>query len=160
MKHVFDLAYQLLSGDQVGQIWVVYGVAGGQPPTVVTLETKDDLCDLISELRAKHNSRAHDGDYYIHIFFGQRWQIQKGREWQLYDGASLTPIVGGRVAELLDATGGLGDNVDMDDIVATPTTPAEPEPVDEPPAAVSPAAPMLGEEPEDDDDLDEDPEIT
>lgn len=108
----------LLTSDAVGQIWVVYGTLGGQLPRVQSVDTKETLYVIINDLRAKHNTEP-DSQYFIHIFYGQRWQIQKGRVWQLWDGNTLEPISAGIAMPYLDLTGLLGDHVDPDKLVAT-----------------------------------------
>jgi len=152
LKHVFDLVNDLLDGDQVGRIWAVYGTVGGAAPTVESLDTKADLCELISTLRAQQNSERH-AQLYIHMFFGQRWAVQKGRQWKLWDGRVLESIEGGEVEPFLDATGLLRDGTDPDTLLtenAEPDgdadVPQQPAEAEEPAPELQVETPVIGED--------------
>ena len=147
LKHVFTLADDLISSDLRGRIWVCYGVIGGQPPVMEPLESKAQLCELIAELRAKHNAEPENA-YFLHIVYGQRWSIQKGRVWKLWDGRTLTPIEGGDVEEFLDASGGMGERPNLDDVVCDlPDTPPAAQPSDDGMQATPTAATEMRTEP-------------
>jgi hypothetical protein len=152
LKHVFDLVDDILHGDQVGRIWAVHGVVGGSAPVVESLETKDELCELISTLRAKQNAKPHE-ELYIHMFFGQQWSVQKGRNWKLWDGSTLIPVTGGDVTPFLDRSGSLREEKDPDELLPrqpdAEEQPAPPTAVDDAPAPdedVEPELPVMGEE--------------
>ena len=147
LKQVFSLTDMVLSGDLRGRIWGVHGVAGGQCPTVQEFDTIDDLCKLIVSLRAKHNAEP-DNEYFLYIFYGQRWSIQKGRKWQLWDGSTFIPVEGGNVSPYLDMSGGLGDRPDLDSVLpARPQPPQSGPPVDEDIQAAPRADAEVREEP-------------
>lgn len=141
LKYVWDLVDDLLSSDRVGKIWAVYGVAGDVPPSVDALDTKEQLFELIGRLRAKHN-REPDSRYYLHIFFGQRWLIQKGRTWKLWDTHSLEAIEDGDITEFLDSSGTLDDRPDLDSLMVDKCDKQAPSEEDEKPTAhADPALP-------------------
>lgn len=130
LKHVFDRVVEVLTSDEGGRIWVVYGVAGGGPPHTEAIATRDDLFELIGRLRARHNSEPQNC-YYLHIFFGQRWQIQKGRVWKLWDGRTLESIATGQPEEILDDSGTLGESAVDLDLVLPEDEETGPEPASE-----------------------------
>lgn len=143
LKYVFDLVDDVMRGDKVREIWAVHGVAGGEAPRAVKLESREELYDLINQLRVKHNAEP-DNDYYVHIFHGSRWQIQKGRTWKLWDGNRLDPIESDNAQlEFLDLSGGLGDQPDLDQVL--PPRDDEPEPVVEEEPLEFGETPVLGE---------------
>lgn len=152
LKYVFDLVDDILNGDQVGRIWVVHGVVGEKAPAVVPLDTKEELCELISTLRAEQNAKP-QSELYFHMFFGQRWSVQKGRNWKLWDGRTLEPIQGGDVEPFLDMSGSLREQPDPDAMYQRPDAaaeqPAPPVEIEEPSAdeEVQPEPPVAGEEP-------------
>jgi len=158
LKHVFTLIDDMLKSDFRGRIWAVWGVVGGAAPTVSEFESVDELCKLIADIRAKHNAER-DNTYFLHMFCGQRYQIQKGRTWQLFDGRQLTPIEGGEIEPYLDQTGLMDDRPNLDDVVigrpddaydtGPPEEDAEPEDTLAPPAEdaeVEVVPPIVGEE--------------
>jgi len=124
LRRVFNIVHSVLSGDRVGRLWAVYGQIGGQPPTVESVESREDLHSLISALRVA-SEPPDAAPYYIHIFFGQRWQIKKGRTWQLWDGEAFEAIDAVVDAEDLDASGILASGVDLDSLLprAAPQAP-------------------------------------
>lgn len=156
LKGAFALAETLLTSEFRGRIWVIYGVVGGQAPTVASLESVAELCELIVDLRARHNSEP-ENEYFLHMFYGQRWSIQKGRVWKLWDGRMLMPIEGGSIEPFLDDSGGLGERKDPDTVVtsspeAPSAAPVAPSP-DEglqltptPETEISTGPPVVGEE--------------
>jgi len=157
--HVLSIADDLIEGDARGRIWAVFGVVGGLPPAVGSFESVDALCEHIARLRAQHN--AGDNEYYIHIFYGQRWSIQKGRAWKLWDGNTLIPIAGGDIDEFLDTSGLLGDRPDLDSVVpnaavgaATEVVPPARNRQNTAPPGVTHGPPILGEEADSGDDPD------
>lgn len=159
LHQVFELVETTLGADGVvGRIWAVYGVIGVGPPVVKPFDTKDELFALISELRARHNTEP-DNQYFLHIFYGQRWSIQKGRVWKLWDTRTFEPIDATDVLEYLDYSGSLGDRPDLDNVVSAPAA----DPVEEDAESdalfeeaedvpfVSPGPPTLAAEPSADD---------
>lgn len=155
LKHVFDLVDDILHGDQVGRIWVVHGVEGGAAPVVESLETKDELCELISTFRARQNAKP-ELKLYLHMFFGQRWAVQKGRHWKLWDGCTLIPVEGGDVTPFLDKSGTLFESPDPDKMLpekakeekaegAAPDPPGNKDEPEEPPGLQT-QLPVVGEE--------------
>ncbi len=153
LRHVFALADDLISSDLRGRIWVVHGVVGGQAPVVESFESKADLCKLITEIRTRHNAEP-ENEYFLHMFYGQRWAVQKGRMWKLWDGRTLMPVEGGDVADFLDISGRMGERPDLDDVVSDPPDmpPADPPPAEGIQATPTAAAelrtapPVVGEE--------------
>jgi hypothetical protein len=79
---------------------------------------------LINELRALDN--AGDDRYFLHIFNGQRWSLQKGRVWKVCDGRTLHTVTGSPDEEFLDDSGTLSDVPDLDLVLADKVVPPRP----------------------------------
>lgn len=116
LNYALTLADQTISSELRGQIWTVCGTTGGSTPVVRYFELISELCAYINGLRAEQLALP-EQRLYLHIFYGQRWQIQKGRIWQLWDGKSFTPITGGDPAPYLDGTGELAEPQDFDAVL-------------------------------------------
>lgn len=115
LSQAFKMVDEVLHSEVRGQIWVVHGQVGAAP-TITTFDDVDALCSFITEMRMRQNATT-DVQYYMHVFYGQRWKIQKGRVWQLWDGSKLTPIEGGTLAPAIDDSGSLFERVDMDSLL-------------------------------------------
>jgi len=110
-----------LSSDVRGRIWIVHGTIG-DAGTVQTCETRKELFDFIEKLRAQQNADLAN-EYYLHIFYGQRWQIQKGRVWKLWDGQAFEAIGDDDVADYLDGSGSMRSQATMEHALATSREP-------------------------------------
>jgi hypothetical protein len=119
LRQAFQLADSVLTGEQRGRIWMVVGIEGDPPPAVKSFDTPEELGAEIADLRMRQNDDP-ENRYYVHIFYGTRWSIQKGRTWKIWDGKSLIPVEGGDLDPYLDDTGSLLERPDLDDMVPTP----------------------------------------
>jgi hypothetical protein len=139
------------------QIWVVSGTVGGGLPNLTPCASVDELTELVRELRTRQMSHPEER-LWLHIFSGQRWKIQKGKTWQLWDGNTLIPI-DSKLEPVADDSGSLFDRVDLDRVLAdNPTT----SPAHDTSNEIRIGPQVIGQSGEDDDDSapdGEDPEI-
>jgi hypothetical protein len=159
LGQAFRFVDEVVSTEGVNhQIWVIYGHAGQQsPPTIQRYSDMEALSALIIDLRARQNATA-DVHYWMHVFYGQRWPIQKGRVWQIWDGKQYVPIEGSTLPPVLDESGSLFERVDLDRVLADNPEVAPQEPEHE--VHIRPQ--VIGEPGDDDEDIarpGQDPEL-
>lgn len=120
----FKLADTVLHSPTRGRIWIVQGVIGGGPPAVNAFDSIDPVIEHIARLRATQNADPSIA-YWMHIFFGQRWLLQKGRVWQLWDGKNYTAITSENLETFVDESGSMLERRDPDSVLVDRLGPAE-----------------------------------
>lgn len=113
MQRVAQALQESAAGiSEVNEWWVVYGIAGAaERPQAKVFTSRDALDTFILERRAAQNADT-EREHYLLIFKGKRLHIQKGREWQLWDGESLSSIRTARtIVPFIDHSGSLVDDV-------------------------------------------------
>jgi hypothetical protein len=156
LSQAFQLVDVTLNSEVRGQIWAIYGHAQGEAPTIKSFESIEELGTFINELRTQQNA-SRELKYYLHILYGQRWKLQKGRVWKIWDGKQLIPLESGDIGEQIDDTGSLLEAVDLDQVLAD-RAPVE---ARARVSAVMPAPPIRFEPPDDEEAAlsGEDPEV-
>lgn len=102
------------------QITAIWGFNGSGLPTLANFASAAELCQFISDMRCRQSQQP-DVRYYLHIFYGKRWHIQKGKRWKLLCGDDAVPIDGGATDPVVDDSGSLFERADLDQILPTNT---------------------------------------
>ena len=153
LAQAFQFVDTVIAGEHAKhQIWVIHGQENVGVPTIQSFSDIADVCKLIAELRAKQNVTA-TVRYYMHIIHGQRWKIQKGRIWQIWDGTQMIPIEGGDLEPVVDETGSLFERVDLDQVLPNNIEEAPETPVQSNPVRITPHTVGRLDADEDEDDL-------
>ena len=113
----FQLVDSVLANKDCGTIWVVFGADDCRLPQLDHFDTVQELCTFIMEQRAKQIAHP-EVRLWMHIFYGTRWTIQKGKVWQLFDGKQLMPISGSEFVPMMDDSGSLLERTDLDLVLA------------------------------------------
>ena len=105
------------------KIWLMisYGEAGS--PELHELADMDALKTKLRELQDwqnDKNARSAGQDVFYHIFYGERWLMQLGDKWGVYDGQEIHPIedTNSNDPSWLDYDGRIAANLDVADVPA------------------------------------------
>jgi hypothetical protein len=129
------LARTALSQEESGHtIFAVYGIVGELPQKQM-FNNRDALCAFVNEQRAAQNADGHNR--FLHMFCGQLWSLQKGRDWFIWDNEKFIPVAGGDVSKFIDGTGNMCERRNLDDVAPRPPE-AEPAEAGDTPAADTP----------------------
>jgi len=143
LRSAFQLVENTLTGDFVGSIYILYGrTQSDEVPTIRKFEHEEAAAAYVNECRAAQTEDPNH-THYIHIFYGQRWLIQKGDQWKLWTGKKTIPIAGGDILPFVDSSGTL-----TDESAEAPSTRYADNDVESVPTVRD--TPTVGEEPEDD----------
>jgi len=79
-----QFAKQVVHRDSQQSIFTVF-VPDDGPPDLNEHASLAALGDYLLAVRTQQDSDP-EGDYYLYIFSGNRWRLQKGPTWKLFDG--------------------------------------------------------------------------